>query len=59
MSLMASQRLPSEVVSGPDLVTRNKIMRALRRAIVGELGREGKKGSAAEALKVFVNFTIC
>ena len=57
MTLLASQRLPLKVLAGPHLHTRNRVAQALRKAIVGELGREGKKGSVAESLKVRVRLT--
>jgi hypothetical protein len=46
--LIQSQRLPSEVL----LPAKDRIAYALRRGIEGELGKEGKKGSANDGLKV-------
>jgi hypothetical protein len=48
ITLLQSQRLPDEIL----VVSADRIAFALKRAIVGELGREGKKGSTGEALKV-------
>lgn len=47
--LLQVQRLPSEVL----LPAKNRIAYALRRGIEGELGKEGKKGSASDGLKVY------
>jgi hypothetical protein len=46
--LIQSQRLPEEVL----IATKDRVAYALRRAIEGELGKEGKKGSANDGLKV-------
>ena len=46
--LIQSQRLPSEVL----VLAKDRIAYALRRGIEGELGKEGKKGSANDGLKV-------
>ena len=46
--LLQTQRLPSEVL----LPSRDRIAYALRRGMEGELGKEGKKGSASDGLKV-------
>lgn len=46
--LLQVQRLPATVV-GP---AKDRIAYALRRGIEGELGKEGKKGSASDGLKV-------
>lgn len=46
--LIQTQRLPAEVLSR----LRDRIGYALRRAIEGELGKEGKKGSVSDGLKV-------
>ena len=51
--LVQTQRLPKEVLSP----TRDRVAYALRRAIEGELGKEGKKGSMSDGLKVRSNFT--
>lgn len=48
MWALQNQRLPARVVS--PLVP--EFVRALERAIKGELGKEGKKGAACEALTV-------
>ena len=42
------QRLPAEVL----IPARDRITLALKRGIDGELGKEGKKGSANDGLKV-------
>ncbi|PCH40208.1 hypothetical protein WOLCODRAFT_136726 [Wolfiporia cocos MD-104 SS10] len=47
MWLLQTQRLPAEVL----LPARDRITFALRRGIEGELGKEGKKGSANDGLK--------
>lgn len=46
--LIQTQRLPAEVLTR----LRDRIGYALRRAIEGELGKEGKKGSVSDGLKV-------
>jgi hypothetical protein len=46
--LLQVQRLPAEVL----IPARDRITYALRRGIEGELGKEGKKGSASDGLKV-------
>ena len=46
--LLQTQRLPDEVVEQ----ARDRITYALRRGIEGELGKEGKKGSISDGLKV-------
>ena len=46
--LLQSQRLPAEVL----MSAKDRIAYALRRGIEGELGKEGKKGSACDGLKV-------
>ena len=51
--LIQSQRLPSEVL----LPAKDRIAYALRRGIEGELGKEGKKGSANDGLKVHFPFS--
>ena len=66
--LLQVQRLPEEVL----LPARDRIAFALRRGMEGELGKEGKKGSACDGLKVMASllhnattnsggrlFTIC
>jgi hypothetical protein len=52
--LIQSQRLPSEVL----LPANDRIAYALRRGIEGELGKEGKKGSANDGLKVRFSSSI-
>lgn len=53
--LLQVQRLPEEVL----LPARDRIAFALRRGMEGELGKEGKKGSACDGLKVSQScFTI-
>lgn len=46
--VLQCQRLPKEVL----IPTRDRIALALKRGIDGELGKEGKKGSANDGLKV-------
>jgi hypothetical protein len=46
--LLQTQRLPADVLSP----AKDRIAYALRRAIEGELGKEGKKGSVSDGLKV-------
>lgn len=46
--LLQVQRLPAEVLEP----ARDRIAYALRRGIEGELGKEGKKGSASDGMKV-------
>jgi hypothetical protein len=46
--LLQTQRLPADVLSP----AKDRITYALRRAIEGELGKEGKKGSASDGMKV-------
>ena len=46
--LIQTQRLPAEVLER----AKDRIALALRRGIDGELGKEGKKGSATDGLKV-------
>jgi hypothetical protein len=46
--LLQVQRLPEEVL----VPARDRIAFALRRGMEGELGKEGKKGSACDGLKV-------
>jgi hypothetical protein len=46
--LIQTQRLPVEILTP----ARDRIAYALRRAIEGELGKEGKKGSVSDGLKV-------
>jgi hypothetical protein len=48
--LLQAQRLPSEIL----LPAVDRIAYALRRGIEGELGKEGKKGSASDGLKVLL-----
>ena len=45
---MQAQRLPASVL-GP---AKDRIAYSLRRGIEGELGKEGKKGSVSDGLKV-------
>lgn len=49
--LIQAQRLPAEVL-GP---AKDRIAYALRRGIEGELGKEGKKGSTSDGLKVRIS----
>ena len=51
--LLQTQRLPTEVL----LPASDRIAFALRRGIEGELGKEGKKGSTNDGLKVFGLYT--
>lgn len=51
--LIQTQRLPTDVLSR----LADRIAYALRRAIEGELGKEGKKGSVSDGLKVFFLFS--
>ena len=46
--LIQTQRLPADVLAP----AKDRIAYALRRAIEGELGKEGKKGSVSDGLKV-------
>jgi hypothetical protein len=46
--LLQTQRLPEDVLRRPA----TRIAFALRRAIEGELGKEGKKGSVSDGLRV-------
>ena len=48
--LLQAQRLPETVL----LPARDRIAFALRRGMEGELGKEGKKGSACDGLKVLI-----
>lgn len=48
--LIQAQRLPAEVLEP----AKDRIAYALRRGIEGELGKEGKKGSIGDGLKVRV-----
>lgn len=52
--LIQVQRLPA-AVAGP---AKDRIAYALRRGIEGELGKEGKKGSASDGLKVRIFIRI-
>jgi hypothetical protein len=49
--LLQVQRLPEDVL----IPARDRIAFALRRGMEGELGKEGKKGSACDALKVDIH----
>lgn len=54
--LLSAQRLPSDIL----LPARDRIAYALRRGIDGELGKEGKKGSVSDGLKVnHMRFSSC
>jgi hypothetical protein len=54
--LLQVQRLPSEVL----VPSGDRIAYALRRGMEGELGKEGKKGSASDGLKVcLTRFPYC
>ena len=46
--LLQTQQLPADVLAP----AKDRITYALRRAIEGELGKEGKKGSASDGMKV-------
>ncbi len=46
--LLQTQRLPADVLAP----AKDRITYALRRAIEGELGKEGKRGSASDGMKV-------
>src|SRR6266404_6174765 len=46
--LLQTQRLPADVLAR----AKDRIAYALRRAIEGELGKEGKKGAVSDGLKV-------
>lgn len=48
MTVLQAQRLPSSILDA----ARERIVYAIRRGILGELGREGKKGATSESLKV-------
>ena len=52
--LIQAQRLPAEVL----MPARSRIAYALRRGIEGELGKEGKKGSASDGLKAIHDLSI-
>lgn len=46
--LLQTQRLPESVT----FAARDRIGQSLKRGVAGELGKEGKKGSANDGLKV-------
>ncbi|KAJ7781760.1 hypothetical protein DFH07DRAFT_386505 [Mycena maculata] len=52
--LLQSQRLPSAVLEN----AADRIVFALRRGIEGELGKEGKKGSASDGLKAIHDLSV-
>lgn len=52
--LIQTQRLPAEVLEP----ARDRISYALRRGIDGELGKEGKKGSQTDGLKVRTSIAL-
>ncbi|KAL0581176.1 hypothetical protein V5O48_000866 [Marasmius crinis-equi] len=52
--LIQAQRLPRSVL----VPARDRIAYALRRGIDGELGKEGKKGSASDGLKAVHDLTV-
>ncbi|KAF7346564.1 hypothetical protein MSAN_01884500 [Mycena sanguinolenta] len=52
--LLQTQRLPSAVLEN----AADRIVFALRRGIEGELGKEGKKGSASDGLKAIHDLSI-
>lgn len=52
--LIQVQRLPASVLQP----AASRIAYALRRGIEGELGKEGKKGSASDGLKVHTTFPL-
>ena len=49
INLLQAQRLPECILAK----AKDRITFALKRAMEGELGREGKKGAASEAYKVY------
>lgn len=53
--LLQTQRLPVDVLAP----AKDRITYAIRRAIEGELGKEGKKGSAADGFKVRLSLGLC
>ncbi len=48
MTVLQAQRLPGSILDA----AKDRIVYAIRRGILGELGREGKKGAISESLKV-------
>ncbi|THH07269.1 hypothetical protein EW145_g3491 [Phellinidium pouzarii] len=54
ITLLQSQKLPEDILAA----ARDRIMFALRRAMDGELGREGKKGAAGEALRAVHDLSL-
>jgi hypothetical protein len=46
--LLQTQRLPADVLAP----AKDRITYALRRAVEGELGKEGKKGAVSDGLRV-------
>ncbi|KAI9465049.1 hypothetical protein BJY52DRAFT_1209886 [Lactarius psammicola] len=52
--LLQTQRLPADVLAP----AKDRIAYALRRAIEGELGKEGKKGSVSDGLKAIHDLTV-
>ncbi|KIL61387.1 hypothetical protein M378DRAFT_82602 [Amanita muscaria Koide BX008] len=52
--LIQTQRLPKDVLTP----TADKIVAALRRAIDGELGKEGKKGSVSDGLRAIHDLCV-
>ncbi|KAJ7643993.1 hypothetical protein FB45DRAFT_896622 [Roridomyces roridus] len=52
--LLQTQRLPTAVLEP----AADRIVFALRRGIEGELGKEGKKGSASDGLKAIHDFSV-
>ncbi|KAH9949823.1 hypothetical protein B0H21DRAFT_819758 [Amylocystis lapponica] len=52
--LIQTQRLPGDVLAS----ARDRIAYALRRGIEGELGKEGKKGSAGDGLKAIHDLSM-
>ncbi|KAI8994258.1 hypothetical protein BD414DRAFT_436966 [Trametes punicea] len=52
--LIQTQRLPAEVLKP----AKDRITYALRRGIEGELGKEGKKGSASDGLKAIHDLSL-
>ncbi|KLO16746.1 hypothetical protein SCHPADRAFT_198509 [Schizopora paradoxa] len=54
MTVLASQRLPGAILEAAG----DRIVYTIRRGILGELGREGKKGAASESLKAIHDLCV-
>ncbi|KAF8490777.1 hypothetical protein F5888DRAFT_1620590 [Russula emetica] len=52
--LLQTQRLPADVLAP----AKDRITYALRRAVEGELGKEGKKGSVSDGMKAIHNLSV-